>query len=120
MATMTGVAGYGASGVERLRNLNKVSTVNRLGHADHYSRSLLFRFYVGSEIRDMRVVVQHVTIGTTDSELPAISVHKRNKVFAGNIGRQHLEIRELVGYVYRLWARTQIAAGLHRCRRSVV
>lgn len=43
MATMTGNARYGSSRFERFRNLNKVSAVDRLGHADHQPRSLLFR-----------------------------------------------------------------------------
>lgn len=67
----------------------------------------------------MRVVVQHMTVGTTNSELPAISIHKRYEMFAANIGGQHPEICEFVRYVDRLWPSVRISAGLRWCRRSV-
>jgi hypothetical protein len=80
---------------------------------------LLFRLNVGRKIRWMRVTIQHMTVGATDSELPAKSIHKRNEMFAANIGGQHLEIREFVRYMNGLWPRLRVTAGLRRYGWSI-
>lgn len=99
MTLMAGVARDCALAFQRFRNFCKILPVDRVGHADHYSRSSFLRFQIGSEIRCLRTAIQNMTKRAMHPELPAKSVHHRHQVVATDVGRQHFHVCKLVGYL---------------------